>query len=186
MAVYEQGRPQGAGPLHGLPLHVAPSYCRRYVEAVAPNTDVLRDPATGKMKELVKLLMFGTLPKSESEVAACYVKMEELGIVPHQRRGGAFAPVDGFPPSPAMRKLAETYFHDWSGGDGGWTASMRGGDGGGGTTPMMRAAGGRVASVPLSRSSAGPPCTPFRPSLPPLRHAAMRLPAVRPITWRLR
>ena len=161
-----------AAPSCCTPVH----WCRRYVEAGAPNTDVLRDPTTGKMKELVKVLMVDTLPKNESEVAACYVRMEEMGIRPYQRRGGAFDLGDGchvFPPSPAMKKLAEAYFREGRGGDGG------------GVAPTRAVAAGHVASGPLNGGSGVAPRKPFRLPLPLVRHVATRMPAERPTTRRL-
>ncbi|PNH12920.1 hypothetical protein TSOC_000115 [Tetrabaena socialis] len=72
----------------------------KLVEAGAPNTDVLRDPATGHIKPLETALMADGWADDAEEQAACVVRMQELGIMPVLPRGGSYSVGDSCHPWP--------------------------------------------------------------------------------------
>lgn len=82
--------------------------------AGAPNTDKLRDPATGLIKPLKVFLMADGWADDQGESAACAVGMEECGIAPVLPTGdGGYAMHDScgrWPVNSSTRRRAAVRF----------------------------------------------------------------------------
>lgn len=82
------------------------------MEARAPNTDELLDSATGQIKPLQAVLMADGWEENAAAVAACKVRMNELGITPVLPRGDSHGVGDScqsWPVQDADRLLAQSY-----------------------------------------------------------------------------
>ncbi|KAG2452714.1 hypothetical protein HYH02_002946 [Chlamydomonas schloesseri] len=90
----------------------------RLVATGAPNTGMLQDPATGRIKPLEVFLMADGWVDDPEEAAACAVRMEECGISPVLPTGdGSYAVHDScgrWPVDKAMRRRAKSAAKLWS------------------------------------------------------------------------
>lgn len=150
-------------------LHWTALYCRDLVKVRAVKMDGLVDASSGHMKPLRVVLMADGWVDHPTDVSACKVQMEQLGMVPALPRGSSHAVADScheWPPTDADRRLARQFRHKakQQAGPAPAPASTNGLDGGaddgtdsGGTTARA-AVGARWAVIgPLSSPPAPGP-----------------------------